>query len=195
MYHIRELAWIFTDRSRVDSGATGYAIAWQAEGASWVGLKVHMGYNQGAYGAECAAISRALESAARRQSPPYTVTIFSDAQAAIRRMASEDPGPGQMYAIAARKHIAALRKARPNISIEIRWCPSHKGVPGDEKADEWAKLAAEEPDTHGSEWLYYTDREGRRGMPLPRSLAHLKREFSEKNGQRLTNRLQTVSLR
>jgi ribonuclease HI len=74
------------------------------------------------------------------------VTIFTDAQAAIRRMASDDPGPGQKYTILARRHIGTLRRARPDITIEIRWCPAHKGVSGNEKADEWVKLAA------GAEW-------------------------------------------
>ena len=73
--------------------------------------------------------------------------------AAIRRMASEEPGPGQKYALQARKHTAVLRKARPDIVIEIRWRPAHKGVPGNEEADKWAKLAAEEPDACGVEWL------------------------------------------
>jgi hypothetical protein len=59
-------------------------------------------------------------------------------------------------------------------------CPAHKGIIGNEKADEWAKLAAEEPDAHGVEWLGYADRYGRRSMPLPRSLANIKREISEK---------------
>jgi hypothetical protein len=36
---------IFTDGSRIDSGAVGYTVAWQ-KGRHWVGLKVHMGYNQ-----------------------------------------------------------------------------------------------------------------------------------------------------
>jgi ribonuclease HI len=157
---------MFTDGSRLDSGATGYAVVWQ-NGQVWVGVKAHMGKNQEAYDAECAALARALEIAARRQTTPERVTIFTDAQAAIRRMASEEPGPGQKYAILARKHIAALRSVRPDITIEIRWCPAHKGVPGNEKADEWAKLAAENPDARGVE-------------PLPRSLAHLKRQISEK---------------
>jgi len=61
-------------------------------------------------------------------------------------MASEETDPGVMYALQARKHIAALRRARPDITIEIRLCLAHKGVPGNEKAEEWAKLAAEEPD-------------------------------------------------
>jgi len=68
-------------------------------------------------------------------------------QAAIRRMASDEPSPGQQYAIRARKHIAALRRARPGSTIEIRWCPAHKGIGGSEKADKWAKIAAEETPT------------------------------------------------
>jgi len=68
-----------------------------------------MGYNQEDYDAKCAALARALESASRRQTTPEQITIFTDAQAAIRRMASEEPGPGQQYAPQARKHIAALR--------------------------------------------------------------------------------------
>jgi len=98
----------------------------------------------------------------------------------IRRMASDEPGPGQQYAVLARKHIATLRRVRPDIVIEIRWCPAHKGIIGNEKADEWAKIAAEEPDTRGVEWLNYSDRTEVRAMPLPRSLANLKREISEK---------------
>ena len=136
-----------------------------------VGIKTHMGHNQEAYDAVCAAPARALETASR-QTTPEQVTIFTDAQAAIRIMASDEPGPGQVYALQARKHIATLRRARPNITIGIRWCPAHKGVAGKEQADEWAKLAAEEPDAHGVEWLGYSDRMEARAMPLPRSLAH-----------------------
>jgi len=163
---IRPGLTMFTDGSRLDSEAAGYAVVWRS-GQVWAGVKNHMGHNQEAYDAECAALARALEEAAKRQVAPERVTIFTDAQAAIRRMISEEPGPGQKYAIQARRHIATLRRARPEIVIEIRWCPAHKGVPGNEKADEWAKAAAEKPD-------------GRGGERLPRSLAHIKREISEK---------------
>jgi len=64
------------------------------------------------------------------------VTIFTDAQAAMRRMESEEPGPGQQYALQAGRRVAALRRARPDIGTEIRWCPAHKDVPGNEKADD-----------------------------------------------------------
>jgi len=48
------------------------------------------------------------------------VTIFSDVQAATRRMALDEPGPGELYALQARKHITRLRRARPGIVVEIR---------------------------------------------------------------------------
>jgi len=67
---------------------------------------------------------------------PERVTIFTDAQAAIRRMDSDEPGPGQRYAVQARRHIAAFRRARPGIIIDIRWCPARKGIAGNEKADD-----------------------------------------------------------
>jgi len=35
---------MFTDRSRLDDGAAGYAAVWK-NGQSWVGIKTHMGYN------------------------------------------------------------------------------------------------------------------------------------------------------
>ena len=109
---------MFTDGSRLDSGAAGYAVTWQ-KGANLVGIKAHMGYNQKAYDAECAALARGQKEAKQRQPTPEAVTIFTDAQAAIRRMVSEEPSPGQQYAIEARQHVAALRRARPDIQIEF----------------------------------------------------------------------------
>ena len=148
---------------------------------TWAGVKVHMGNNQEGYDAKCAALARAMELASRRNETPERVTIFSDAQAAIRRTASNEPGSGQQYALQARKHIAALRQSRPGIVIEVRWCPAHKAVEGNEKADEWAKIAAEKAGTRGDEWPNFPARTEVRGRaPLPRPLANLTREISEK---------------
>jgi len=154
-------------------------VVWR-RGLTWAGAKVHMGNNQEAYNAECTTLARALELAAQRNSTPERITIFSDAQAAIRRMASDEPGPGQQYALQARKHITTLRRARPGIIIEIQWCPAHKGVAGNEKDDEWAKIAAGKPNTRGVEWLSSSGRTEVRVATLPRSLANLKWEILEK---------------
>ena len=61
-----------------------------------------MGYNQETCCAGRAALVTPLESAPRRQTTPERVTIFTIAQAAIRRIASEKPGLGQEYALQAR---------------------------------------------------------------------------------------------
>jgi len=60
---------MFTDGSRLDGGATGYAVVWK-KGQTWAGAKVHMGDNQEAYDAECAALAHTLELAARRNTTP-----------------------------------------------------------------------------------------------------------------------------
>jgi len=93
-------------------------------------------------------------------------------------MTHDEPGPGQTHAIQARQAIAILRRQEPTIGIEIRWCPAHKGIPGNEVADKWAKLAASEPDDHGVEWLTLAD--GTRLPERPTSLARLTRRVSEK---------------
>jgi len=80
---------------------------------------VHMDNNQEAYDTECATLAHALELAAQWRTTPERVTIISDAQAAIRRMVSDEPDPGQQYALQARKHIATLCRASKGIAIEI----------------------------------------------------------------------------
>ena len=80
---------------------------------------------------ECAAITRALAVAAERakRRKLNRVRIFTDAPDAI---SSGEPGPGQTYALQARKATAVLREREPSVEIEIRWCPAHnaKGSPG-----------------------------------------------------------------
>jgi len=82
-----------------------------------------MGWGQEAYDTECAALARALQVAASRNHALGSVTIFTDCQAAIGRMASDEPGPGQKYALEARQHIASLRAKEPSVKIEFGGAP------------------------------------------------------------------------
>ena len=118
---------LWTDGLRDENGGTGYAVAWR-KGRTWAGRKVHMGYFQEAYDAECAAIARALAVASERAKRRKLGSFrnFTDAQAAIARMMHDEPGPGQTYAIQARQMIADLRRREPAIEIEVNWCPAHK---------------------------------------------------------------------
>jgi len=65
-----------------------------ADDVGWVSKPTWAMYNQGAYDADCAAPARAVETAARRHTTPERRTIFTDAKAAIERVATEEPGPG-----------------------------------------------------------------------------------------------------
>jgi len=65
---------MFTDGSRQNNGATGYAVVWK-NGLIWKSIKTHVGYNQEAYDAECAALARALQVASQRNTIPERVTI------------------------------------------------------------------------------------------------------------------------
>ena len=47
---------MFMDGSRLESGAAGYVVAWK-NGRTWKGIKCHLGYNQGAFDAECAVLA------------------------------------------------------------------------------------------------------------------------------------------
>jgi len=79
------------------------------------------------------------------------------------------------------KHIAALRAKEHGVEIEIRWCPSHQGIEGNEVADEWpnSPLTSQMPTV---EWFASGTRVAKSGResPPPRFLANVKRGFSEK---------------
>ena len=126
---------MLTDGPRLEDGATRYSVDYK-NGQSWAGTKTHMDYSQEVYDAECVALARALETASRRQTLLERITIFTDAQAAIRRMASKEPGRPEVRASGMKAY--RKRRTRPDITIEIRWCPVHKGVAaaGNEKGDE-----------------------------------------------------------
>jgi len=58
-------------------------------------------------------------------------------------MATYKSNPGQQCTLQARKHIAALRRAKPDIIIGNQGYTAYKGITGNEKADEWMKIIVE----------------------------------------------------
>jgi len=116
---------MFTYEFRTEQGAVGYSVVWK-DGLGWDGVKSHMGYNQEAFHAGCAAPSPVHWSWRRRDrghqegSPSFRMRKRPSGGWRRRNRAPEKPGPGQVHAIEVRRWIAAIWRANPAVAIEIR---------------------------------------------------------------------------
>jgi ribonuclease HI len=72
-----------------------------------------------------------------------TVTVFSDSQAAIKRIRNDYSGAGQSITKAIIAKTAILAAIR--VAITIKWVPSYIRIEGNERADKLAKKEAEKP--------------------------------------------------
>jgi ribonuclease HI len=173
---------MFTDGSKSEDGWTGCAAVWKLLGSrEWQGRKIFMGRNKEVFDAELYAIWIALRAARDNQDAwaahltrlggPQVITIFTDAQAALKRIRDDEAGPGQWLA---RRIIRVERQLRQKGWLtEFRWIPGHKGIEGNEVADQWAKEGA---GASGAECLP-------REEASITTLAHVARGVTEKKWQ------------
>jgi len=62
------------------------------------------------------------------------VTVFTDSQATLRRIQSDEPGPGKVLALRTMRWESELSKK--NIQVEYQWVSAHKGIEGNEQANQ-----------------------------------------------------------
>ena len=135
----RRTGTVWTDGSRLDSGAVGAACAWQTE-EGWTGRRFHLGTNKEVFDAEVYAIYQALRVFEERGQAGRKYTAFSGCQPAIRRALSDALRPGQQWARAIIE--VATRLIDRGNEVLLLWAPAHVGVEGNEVADGMAKEAA-----------------------------------------------------
>src|SRR6266536_3723273 len=90
------------------------------------------------FDAELFAIEKAFEIAFNnRQLNTEKLWIFSDSQAAIKRLKNSSLKPGQYYIQAIRKWAEKFQNY--NIQMQLEWVPGHMNIKGNELADRAAK--------------------------------------------------------
>ncbi|KAK8012044.1 mitochondrial 2-oxoglutarate/malate carrier protein [Apiospora arundinis] len=98
------------------------------------------------YLAELKGIHMSLGITLRLRNRQFTrIDIFTDNQAAIASSAWPQRQSGQWLLRQIAAQLATLQQQ--DIRVNIHWIPAHTGVPGNERADELAKEAAEAPAT------------------------------------------------
>ena len=96
-----------------------------------------MGGGHEAYDAELSALVYGFVHLLGRRVAGRAYTIFMDSTTAIVKIVSDAPEPGQETATQVIE--LARRVVDQGISITIRWTPAHRGVEGNERADQAAK--------------------------------------------------------
>ncbi|KAH9446311.1 hypothetical protein Pst134EA_030232 [Puccinia striiformis f. sp. tritici] len=109
-------------------------------------LNAYLGRSETASNFECELMRLSLGmevgAALVRSSNIQSIALLSDSQAAIKRLQNPmAPKPGQ-YLV--HQIFEQLRALPTDISILVKWCLGHAGVPGNELADCKAGQAAEE---------------------------------------------------
>lgn len=95
----------------------------------------------GVLGAEIAAIAAALKYAQDDLKQVQQLVVFSDSQQALRAIqAGNDARTGRALLLKIAESIEALYKAE--IDLRFRWSPGHKGVVGNEEANDAAREAS-----------------------------------------------------
>lgn len=131
----------YTDGSKGDDGVGAAAIRYSRDPAVVPApLHCHLGpaEDHSVHEAELMAIFMAVSDSPNGAD----VHLFADPQASLKSLLGRPPKSPHL-AMLLRLHFAAFSKPRSRFTLH--WIPGHEGIPGNELADEHAKLAAAIP--------------------------------------------------
>ena len=123
---------IYTDGSKIDE-KVGAAATWE-----YGTLKTHLPDNCTIFSAEAVALINALKIAKASQLRQFI--IFTDSLSCLQSIENEDLNNQLILTILEQYTLCTLKDKR----IVFCWIPSHIGIPGNEKADKYAKEAIDE---------------------------------------------------
>jgi len=141
---------IYSDGS-VHGGGVGAAVILYRQGKELWSLTYHLGSDKHhtVYEAEIVRLTLAVQLLIHERSMTSPISIFIDNKAAILSGANPSSSAGSYLIGKFIRLTHALKEKYTdqelNLQLLVRWIPGHAGVPGNEKADEEAKRAAESP--------------------------------------------------
>jgi ribonuclease HI len=135
---------IYTDGSGFEDHVGAAAVLWRTGRNGERSMKYHVGdlTQHEVYEGEGYGTILALEML-RREENVTTVTIGEDNQAGIMALTKLRPKSAQHIFDNIHRRLEALKRRNPQLELCIRWTPGHAGLPGNERADELAKEAAQ----------------------------------------------------
>ena len=134
-----QISTVWTDGSRLSGGKVCAAIVfWTGKG--WVKRGTYLGKNKEVLDAEVFAILQGVKLLNEKAEAGRHYTLFSDPLAAISRIRHDRCGEAQYLAKAVITTVDELDKQGNTLCI--RWTPAHRGVGGNEQADQIAKSVA-----------------------------------------------------
>ncbi|XP_075990359.1 uncharacterized protein LOC142986010 [Anticarsia gemmatalis] len=132
---------IYTDGSKIE-GKTGAALTWWEKGKETHNSIFSLGCFCTVFQAELFALHKAIEMANTSKEP--VVNILSDSRSSLELLQSSTTT--STLATTIKQHIAeATAEGR---AIRLFWLRAHAGTPGNERADELAKLGALSKNQH-----------------------------------------------
>ena len=116
---------VWTNGSCFDDGWVGAACAWQTEDG-WTGRRFHLGNDKEVFDAETFAIYQALRILEARSQSRRKYTVFSDSQAAIRRVLTDltEEAPDQVRWQTSLPHLAR-RSTERRTQATSQWIRDH----------------------------------------------------------------------
>jgi ribonuclease HI len=144
---------VYTDGSlNVNQGftKTGAASVLYHENVEVNTEKMGLGGRATSFDAEMAGLMLGAKNASkygRQRTLTNHIYIFIDNTSAIHSTAKMRPGPGQLYATKTHQYLAKFLRKNPDNQVTVAWCPGHKNIVGNERADVLAKEARDEPNS------------------------------------------------